>query len=73
MSWKKGPLPKDTYFWGGVVPHEMGGEKIVGQGFFLASFCGDHAVAHVGDKNVTLKPFEVAWYNNSIELPPRTE
>lgn len=76
MSWKQGPLPPDTYNWGGVVP--------VGQpggfgGFFFADFHGDHVkmqtAKHQRDgsykyEEVRLEPHEVALYNNSLELPP---
>jgi len=62
MDWKEGPLPPNTWGWGGVVP--------VGttNGFFFADFCGDH-VKIVPDGRV-LKPEEVAWYNNCLHLPP---
>jgi hypothetical protein len=63
MAWKKGPLPADTYNWGGVVP--VGEEK--GFGFYFADFCGDH-VKICPDGRV-LKADEVALYDNSLELP----
>jgi hypothetical protein len=66
MSWQKGPLPPDTWNWGGVVPV---GEK---GGFFFADFQGDH-VTIVPDSNTygrTLQAHEVAWYDNSLTLPP---
>lgn len=62
MAWKTGPLPASTYFWGGVVPV---GES---SGFYFADFCGDH-VKLCPDGRV-LKPEEVAFYNNCLELPP---
>jgi hypothetical protein len=68
MGWKKGPLPPDTYYWGGVVPTDHDGT-----GFFFADFHGDHVVAQgVGNppQDRTLKPDEVAWYNNALDLPP---
>lgn len=65
MAWKKGPLPKDTWNWGGVVP--VGEEQ--GGGFYFADFCGDH-VEVVGDKPTTLKADQVAYYDNCLELPP---
>ncbi len=61
--WKPGPLPPNTFFWGGCVPK---GEE--GGGFYFADFCGDH-VKLIGTDRV-LKPDEVAFYNNSLELPP---
>jgi hypothetical protein len=64
MAWKKGPMPPDTYNWGGVVPV---GED-TGTGFYFADFCGDH-VKIVPDGRV-LKAHEVACYDNGLELPP---
>ncbi len=68
MAWKKGPLPKDTWNWGGVVPVS----DASGGGFYFADFKGDHAVISTsGEKNgLILKPEEIAFYDNSIELPP---
>ncbi len=65
MAWQRGPLPKNTYGWGGVVPFDLTG------GFFFADFCGDHVKAH-SEPERTLKPHEVAWFDNSIQdLPPK--
>ena len=63
MAWKKGPLPPSTYGWGGVVPtdHE-------GSGFHFADFKGDSVNCPLIDRD--LKPDEVAWYNNCLDLPP---
>lgn len=61
--WKPGPLPPDTWYWGGVV--------LVGQtgtGFYFADFCGDHVKLCPDDK--VIKAEEIAFYNNSLELPP---
>jgi hypothetical protein len=67
MAWKRGPLPPGTYNWGGVVP---AGED-TGYGFYFADFRGDHVVMLPGDpQERTLKPHEVAWYDNGLELPP---
>jgi hypothetical protein len=79
MSWKPGPLPPDTYHWGGVVPtdHE-------GSGFYFADFRGGYVSMErlelVGtDANNlpiyrvhhrSLQPHEVRWYNNALDLPP---
>lgn len=75
MSWKQGPLPPDTYNWGGVVP---AGDD-TGGGFYFADFKGDHVVAigaakkgegpDGGDDRI-LQPNEVAWFNNDLVLPP---
>lgn len=64
--WKKGPMPVGTYQWGGVVPV---GEKLSGC-FFFADFCGDHVKVQDGTGRI-LQPHEVAWFNNSTELPPK--
>jgi len=70
MAWKKGPLPPDTWNWGGVVPVTEKG----GSGFYFADFKGDHAVISTnrGEKDgLILKPEEIAYYDNSIEIPPK--
>jgi hypothetical protein len=61
MAWQKGPLPADTYGWGAVVPVGVSG------GFFFADFCGDHVTCP--DCKV-IKPEEVAFFDNSLTLPP---
>ena len=66
--WKKGPLPPDTYQWGGVVPIDY--EET---GFFFADFQGDKVVIHgAAGENAfrVLKPYEVKWYNNCLDTPP---
>jgi hypothetical protein len=63
MAWKKGPLPPNTWNWGGVV--RVGDSPVYG--FSFADFCGDHVDMVPGG---TLKADEVGWYDNSIELPP---
>ena len=66
-GWKRGPLPPDTYYWGGVVP--VGHNAY---GFYFADFCGDHVKIVDGSTDGrVIKADEVAWYNNSINLPPR--
>ncbi len=60
--WKKGPLPKDTYQWGGAVPFDG-----AGGGFYFADFQGDHCTLDTGR---VLQAHEVAWYNNCLDLPP---
>jgi hypothetical protein len=66
MAWKKGPLPPDTYHWGGVVPFDL-----KSLGFYFADFFGDHVMVEMRDGKRRLEPHEVAWYDNSLELPPR--
>jgi hypothetical protein len=61
-GWRRGPMPPNTYHWGGVVPKGMKG------GFLFADFHGDHAVMIPGGEKVA--GADVAWFNNSLELPP---
>lgn len=68
--WQKGPLPPNTYMWGGVVPTDH-----KGSGFFFADFCGDTVKIFAGKgtgsgHSRVLKADEVAWYNNCLDLPP---
>ena len=67
MAWQKGPMPKGTYGWGGVV---RDGEST--QGFWFADFCGDK-VKCIGPDGVekVISGYDVAWYDNSITLPPK--
>ena len=67
MAWKTGPLPPDTYGWGGVV---LVGQK--GSGFYFADFCGDHVKTIPGDTEYwrRVAPHEIALYDNSLEAPP---
>lgn len=61
--WQKGPLPKDTYGWGGVVP-----VWAKGTGFHFADFKGDHV--KIVPSGRTVQPEEVLMYDNSLTLPP---
>jgi hypothetical protein len=88
MGWKKGPLPPDTYHWGGVVPicyacrgtgftvytqNKCPDCKGAGclSGFYFADFEGDRVVVSPGtERERVLNPESVAWYNNSLDLPP---
>jgi hypothetical protein len=75
MAWKKGPLPPGTYNWGGVVPVEgyCSGPAKAAAGFYFADFRGDTAVIPAAGPDapeIILKAYEVAWYDNSLELPP---
>lgn len=63
MAWKEGPLPPNTYGWGGVVPADMGGQDA----FYLADFKGD-SVECIPTGRV-LRADEVAKYDNSLTLP----
>lgn len=68
-GWLKGPLPPNTWFWGGVVPKGHDNPY----GFYFADFCGD-SVKMYNDfdmhKFVVLKAEDVVWYNNALDLPP---
>jgi hypothetical protein len=63
MAWKSGPLPPETWNWGGVVPTNQGPDG----GFFFADFCGDHV--KMVETGRILQPDEVALYDNSLQLP----
>ncbi len=62
MAWQKGPLPANTWYWGGVM---LVGESTYG--FQFASFCGDHIKLYPDD--MVVKAEDVAWYDNSLKLP----
>lgn len=63
-TWKTGPLPSDTWNWGGVV---VKGEDSA-HGFRFADFCGDHVLLCPSGKRI--EAADVALYNNCLELPP---
>lgn len=64
--WKTGPLPPNTYHWGGVV--RIGDTA---SGFYFADFCGDHV--KLCPSGEVLQPGEVAMYDNSLTLPPNVK
>jgi hypothetical protein len=69
MAWNRGPLPADTYGWGAVVPTYLANSG----GFFFADFQGAKVVAIRGGykgADRELAASEVAWYDNSLTLPP---
>lgn len=63
-GWKKGPLPPDTWYWGGVVRED----RDPAHGFEFANFCGDHVLLPMSD-NKRLEADKVAYYNNSLVFP----
>ncbi len=65
MAWKRGPLPPGTWKWGACVPLT---DPPMTSGFYFADFHGDHVTLPPDGRVV--KADEVAWYDNSIELPP---
>lgn len=69
MAWKKGPLPKDTFWYGGVVVHGDPGE-----GFHFADFQGDHVLIDLPNgKKRRVEAHEVKLYDNSLQTPTRAE
>lgn len=72
MAWQRGPLPPDTFGYGGVVPI---GQK--GHGFSFAEFAGDHVnlagACGVPEVATVLEPEAVAWWNNCLKMPPPPE
>lgn len=67
IMWKRGPLPKDTYGWGGVTLTKQD------TGFFFADFCGDHVKIRDGNGERKVMAAEVCQYDNSLTLPPKLE
>lgn len=65
MAWQKGPLPAGTFGWGGVVKV---GE---GPGFRFADFKGDRVAVLGAQGGHLLQADEVAWFDNSLTLPPK--
>lgn len=68
--WRKGPLPKNTYGWGGIVT------KDCPDGFFLyADFCGDYAMTFTTEKgHLTTQRVEAAdilLWDNALTEPPK--
>lgn len=65
-GWRKGPLPPDTWHWGGVVP--VGSDPK--DGFYFADFRGDHAMIINGDAGwERVEAFDVAYFNNCLCMP----
>jgi hypothetical protein len=62
-NWKKGPLPPDTWMWGGVV--KVGDNP---SGFYFADFHGDYVTLCPGGE--IIKADQVAMWNNCLDLPP---
>ena len=66
--WKRGPLPPNTWQWGGVVPKSNDSGPY--SGFFFADFHGDYVTINPGTADAKrLESDEVAYYNNSLSLP----
>lgn len=64
MAWKQGPLPPNTWNYGGIV---RAGENPSG-GFEFADFQGDHVKVLPNGEIIPAE--KVGWYDNSLELPP---
>lgn len=63
MAWQKGPLPENTWHWGGVM--------VVGEGtsgFHFADFKGDCAELVYGQEKRLVKAEEVAFFDNSLRI-----
>lgn len=66
MAWQQGPLPANTWNWGGVVL--VGASKL---GFYFADFHGDHVILNPGTPNAErIEADQVGWFNNAIDMPP---
>ena len=62
MPWLPGPLPKDTYGWGGVTTAQTGKWS-----FMFADFCGNHVKVFPSGKVIAAG--DVLLYDNSLTLP----
>lgn len=71
-TWKRGPLPFNTWGWGGVVTIINGVSSL--PGFFFADFRGDHVILPHNEPNKgdgrRVELSQVLWYDNSLTLPP---
>ena len=65
MAWKDGPLPPNTWNWGGVVTKDSGDG-----GFYFADFHGDHVVLTPG--HAVVKAEDVLQYDNGLTLPGKS-
>jgi hypothetical protein len=76
-GWKKGPMPADTFGWGGIVStsdvtvKELEEGSYTG-GFQFADFRGDHILLPM-QENRRVEAENIAFYNNSITLPIKIE
>jgi hypothetical protein len=61
MAWNNGPLPPNTWGWGGVTTYDTE------SGFYFADFCGDHVLTVPDGRK--LQPHEVKQFDNSLTLP----
>jgi hypothetical protein len=57
-------LPPDTWGWGGIAPKDGN----FATGFYFADFHGDHVL--IVPDNTRVEAADVAWYDNSLTLPP---
>ena len=69
-GWKPGPLPPETWYWGGVV---LNGDTT--GGFILVDVCGNHARVFKSDKPrdewPRIEANEIAAFNNSLGPVPK--
>ena len=70
MGWKKGPLPPNTWQWGGAIPQPGQGDM----GFYFADFKGDHVIINPDTPNAKrVEAWEVAFYCNCLEIPIKVD
>lgn len=71
-GWHQGPPSEKLYYWGAVVLKEdLGNQPYLG-GFYFAEFAGDKVIVHRGkplDGPVERPLSDIAYYNNSLDLP----
>jgi len=63
-GWKKGPLPANTWQWGGVMLQGEGTNSL-----WFADFCGDHVKLFGRKDKPRAEAREIAYYNNSLVSP----
>jgi hypothetical protein len=63
--WKKGPLPKGTWGWGGITLETADPKR----GFQFADFKGDHVTLPMKN-NERVEAYDIGTYNNALTWPP---
>lgn len=61
-KWRKGPMPPNTWNWGGV----QYGDLKPDDGFFFADFRGDHVILEGGER---IEGKDVTYYCNCLTVP----
>ena len=71
LNWKVGPLPPNTFYWGGVIPKSLDTSSPDDWGFYFGDFRGDHVVVNPNSpQSFVVEAKDVLLYNNSLHMPP---